>query len=90
MPRVTHGSGIGSQARSTWEYLDQMVHQCEAVEADLVSGQRQVSQPAAQFLISPRKPRDLEHDLRPSDPIVIMIRSRLVDRDAGGAVLIND
>ena len=49
--------------------LDQMVHQGDAVEADGISCERQVPQPAAGIRIPPGKPRDLEHDsLAPLGP----------------------
>ena len=45
-PSVTHGSGIGSQARADLRDLDQVVHQREAREARLVRGEGDAAQPA--------------------------------------------
>jgi hypothetical protein len=53
--------------------LDQMIHQCEAVESDLISGQRQVAQPAGRIGFRPRKTRHLEYHPRSRAWIMIMI-----------------
>ena len=71
--------------------LDQMVHQCDAVEADRISCQSQVTQPAGGIGFCPRKPRHLEDYSRSRARIMIMIESRLHDDwCVGRAVLLDD
>jgi len=68
-----------------------MIHQREAVEADLISCQCEVSQPAGRILFWPRKPRYLEYYSRSCAWTMIMIGSRLhVDWCVGRTVLLGD
>src|SRR5918995_1514400 len=67
-----------------------MIHQCEAVEADLISRQRQVTQPAGRTGFRPRKPRHLEYYSRSPAWSLIMIGSRPRDDRCIGVVLLDD
>ena len=59
-PRVTHGSGIGSQARSTCGIWMRWSITASPGEAGLVRGQRHRPQPGGR-LLAPREARELEH-----------------------------
>ena len=61
-PSVTHGSGIGSQARPTWGIWIRWSISGEAGEPGLVGRPRDADQPVARVL-APGEAGHLEHDL---------------------------
>ena len=69
--------------------LDQVVHQRDATKPICIGRQRHIPKPANRIL-SPRKPRDLQHDSRSCGRAMIMIGSGLLIDLGGGAVLLND
>ena len=62
---MTQGSGIGSQARSTWGIWIRWSISARPSKPISSAVMRQVSQPASGILFRPREIANLEHDLQP-------------------------